>query len=95
MQLLFHEEVIGIIRDQSNDGPEMWGSFEPNDAAIKFTEMWNFMADEDNWDKDPPVSEDYLEDSNWSILEDAGTRRQIFLPAVYPDGSISWHWRID
>jgi hypothetical protein len=55
--------------------------------------MWEFMADEDNWDKDPPVPTEYLDDANWSVVDDDGKKRGVHLPAVYPDSAISWHWR--
>jgi hypothetical protein len=93
MELYYRDQRLGSVTGVSQDGPEIWASFTPDVAALPFKHMWDFMADEDNWDKDPPVPPEYLNDSNWSVIDDTGKRRGIYLPAVYPDSAISWHWR--
>lgn len=93
MQLLFQDTELGSISDVGMDGPEVWASFAPNHDSARFVEMWKFITDEDTCDLDPPFPADFLDDENWSVLEDGGVKRGIYLPAVYDDGTISWHWR--
>ncbi|MEL6106322.1 MAG: hypothetical protein AAFU85_09810 [Planctomycetota bacterium] len=93
MKLLFCDTDVGTITDAGHDGPEVWASYVPNSNAEPLQEMWKFITDEDNFDKDPPFPDEYLDDESWSIEQEDGQRRSIYLPAVYEDGAISWRWR--
>lgn len=93
MKLLFLKKHVGTIVDAGHDGPEVWATFQPVNVPLELVEMWKFMADEDNWDLDPPVPSEYLDDASWSIEDDRGAIRPICLPAVYDDGVIGWRWR--
>jgi hypothetical protein len=93
MRLFYQNTDLGIITDVGYDGPEVWASFTPNLAAHPFVSLWRFITDEANFDKDPPYPPEYLDDENWSVMDEQGRKRGIFLPAVYDDGAIGWRWR--
>ncbi len=93
MKLLFCDEVVGTVDNIGQDGPEVWASFQPNDRATPLLNMWQFITNEDNYDTDPPFPEQYLDDRSWCVEDEDGTRRGVFLPAIYSDGAISWRWR--
>lgn len=93
MKLLFRDKVVGTISEVSQDGPEMWATFEPNSEAAPLLEMWSFITNENNYDKEPPFPDEYLDDESWDIVDDQDLKRPIYLPAVYDNGDIGWRWR--
>lgn len=93
MKLLFLDKVIGDISDVSQDGPEMWASFEPGREAAPLLVMWRFITDENNYEKEPPFPQEYLNDESWAIIDDQGQKHPVCLPAVYGNGDIALRWR--
>lgn len=59
----------------------------------EYREFFAFMVDEDKGNIDPPFGPEFLDESNWFIEDDAGTRRGIEIPAVHDDDSVMWRWR--
>ena len=93
MNLLYLGNSVGSITELEYNQPEVSGTFVPNEKAEQFVEMWKFIVNEENYDRDPPFPSEMLNDESWSVETETGTIRPIFLPAVYEDNTIRWNWR--
>ncbi len=93
-RLFWKDKELGAIADLSSDQPEMYGTLDPPKLKAPFRKLYEFMANEDNYEKDPPVDAELLNDENWYLVDEAGKRWEIFLPAIYPDDfTVIWRWR--
>ena len=95
LRLYFLNEFLGDIRNISFEG--MWINAEITSSKNidKFNDFFAEIVDEDNdFDFDETnYNEEWLEDSNWHIVDNENRKKGIYIPAVYPDGEINWRWR--
>lgn len=85
-------DVIGIVTNPAQEGPETIAKLELTDAAAHHRELLDYMLSVTSDSPDPPDSLKLFDD--WFIEDESGVRRGIFLPAIRPDGKfISWRWR--
>ena len=92
MELIYKNKCVGEIVDVTIDMPEFWAKIIPNGNAVPLLECWYYITDEDSSYDDPPFDPEYYTDENYSIDID-GDIIPIYLPAIYPDGTISWRRR--
>lgn len=94
MKLIHAESQIGEITEPSQDGVWMSGDFVLSPSAgSEYSEFFAFMVDEDQGDNDPPFGPEFLDETNWFIEDDDGSRRGIEVPAIHEDNSVMWRWR--
>ncbi|WP_397537134.1 hypothetical protein [Rummeliibacillus pycnus] len=93
MKLYFLNEFLGKIGNISVDG--MWINAEivPSKNMEKFYGFFAGIVDEENGIEEDSYSEEWLDDSNWFIIDDENRKKGIYIPAVYPDREINWRWR--
>jgi hypothetical protein len=93
MDLFFDSEPLGEIDDVTMDDFWLVGRFHPLPSAARFAELFAFLCKEDKSPNDePPVPDDIIFGTHWSIIDDDGVRKVIICPAVHDDGVISWQW---
>lgn len=51
------------------------------------------IVDEENDFEETNYRDEWLDDNNWYIIDNENEKKGIYIPAVYPDGEISWRWR--
>ena len=73
----------------------MWINAEiiPSKSIDKFTDYFAAIVDEENDFEAANYNDEWLDDSNWYILDDENVKRGIYIPAVYSDREINWRWR--
>lgn len=87
-------DVIGIVSDPAQEGPQITADLELTPAAASHKELIDYIMSKDKGDQDPPESLNLWED--WFIEDENGVKRGIFAPAIYPGAKyISWRWRRD
>ncbi|MFJ7934411.1 hypothetical protein [Sporosarcina sp. NPDC096371] len=93
MKLYFLNEFLGDISNINVDG--MWINAEmiPSKNMEKFNVFFAAIVDEENDFDEANYSEEWLDDSNWLIIDDKNRKKGIYIPAVYPDDEIIWRWR--
>ena len=97
MKLFFKDTMLGEIDKLGVDGFEFYGEIKFSKNYDCFREFFQHITDEKSFDdgteKKKEFPNDYFNDDNWSIEED-GTKRNIFFPAIHEnDNSIYWRWR--
>ena len=86
---LFHNDaLIGTISNAMPDEMAMAGDILLTAAAARFDDLFRFLSDEKNYGEDPPFEDALLE--GWQIENERGERFAIFVPTIYPDGTICW-----
>ncbi|MBP6747911.1 hypothetical protein KA344_21965 [bacterium] len=87
-------DVIGIVTDPAQEGPQITADLKLTPAAANHKELLDYMMSKKVRGQDPPESLNLWED--WFIEDENGVKRGIFAPAIYPDAKfISWRWRRD
>ncbi|CAN5382379.1 hypothetical protein BH11CYA1_BH11CYA1_50750 [soil metagenome] len=85
-------DVLGIVTEPAQEGPETIAKLELIAAAANHKELLNYMMTVTRDSPDPPVELNIFED--WFIEDENGVKRGIFLPAIRPDAKfISWRWK--
>jgi hypothetical protein len=92
-KLFFRDLCLGEITDVEGEFPWMSGTLQPAPAAEPFGAFFRWMTDEEHASQEPPFEADLLDDDNWFIQDEHGSKTGITVPAVYGDGLISWRWR--
>jgi hypothetical protein len=93
LKLYFLNEFLGDIGNVSVDGMWINAEITTSKNMEKFNDFFAAIVDEENDFEEANYSEEWLDDSNWFIIDDENTKRGIYIPAVYPDGEINWRWR--
>lgn len=93
MKLYFLNEFLGDIHNINVDG--MWtnGEITPSKSIDKFNDFFVAIVDEENDFEETNYRDEWLDDNNWYIIDNENEKKGIYIPAVYPDGEISWRWR--
>ncbi|WP_242175287.1 hypothetical protein [Priestia koreensis] len=93
LKLYFLNEFLGDIRNINIDG--MWINAEiiASKNIDKFDDFFLAIVDEENNFEETNYNEEWLDDSNWYVIDDENKRKGIYIPAVYPDREINWRWR--
>ena len=92
LKLYRGSDVIGIVTEPAQDGPQTIAALELTAAAVNHKELLNYMMTVTRDSPDPPVELNIFED--WFIEDENGVKRGIFLPAIRPDAKfISWRWK--
>ncbi len=85
-------DVVGIVTDPEQDGPQITAALELTPVAGDYKELFDYMMSVTRDSPDPPSALNIFED--WFIEDESGVKRGIFLPAIRPDAKfISWRWR--
>ncbi|MFA7335646.1 MAG: hypothetical protein WC028_02590 [Candidatus Obscuribacterales bacterium] len=85
-------DVIGIVTDPAQDGPETLAKLALTPAAANHKELLDYIMIVKVDGEDPPESLNLWED--WVIEDAEGVMRGIFAPAIRSDAKfISWRWR--
>lgn len=92
---MYKDICVGSIQQITSDMPEHWGTFTPNSNAVPLMPCWHHMTDEEQPFEDPPYDKEYFNDANYEVELNCGTRKPIYVPAIYPDGEIAWTYRSD
>lgn len=93
MKLYFLNEFLGDIRNITAEGIWMNAEISPSTTMNKFQNFFAAMIDEENDFEETKFNEEWLDDNNWYIIDNQNRKRDIYIPAVFPDGEISWRWR--
>ena len=92
MKLCRGADVIGIVTEPAQEGPQITAFLELTPAAASHKELIDYIMSENKGDQDPPESLNLWED--WFIEDEHGVKQGIFAPAIYPGAKfISWRWR--
>ncbi len=85
-------DVVGIVTNPEQEGPQITAALELTPAAANHKDVLNYMMSVTRNSPDPPVALNIFED--WFIEDDSGVKRGISLPAIRSDAKfISWRWR--
>lgn len=93
MKLYFLNECLGEIRNINVEGSWVNGRIIFNKNIKKFMNFFEAIVDEENEFVEENFCEEWLDDSNWYILDEENRKKEIYIPAVYLDGDIYWRWR--
>ncbi|MFJ8460836.1 hypothetical protein ACIQ57_17080 [Lysinibacillus xylanilyticus] len=93
MKLYFLNECLGEIGDINVEGSWINGRIIFNKNTKKFMNFFEAIVDEENEFVEENFCEEWLDDSNWYILDEENRKKEIYIPAVYLDGDIYWRWR--
>lgn len=93
MKLYFKDIEIGEIKDVFIETPWMYGTIHLNENSKPFQEYFREMVNEDSTFDFESMDPEFLDDENWTVL-DEGQYLGIDIPAVYiEDTTIAWRWR--
>ncbi|MFA6209619.1 MAG: hypothetical protein WCT03_12590 [Candidatus Obscuribacterales bacterium] len=85
-------DLIGIVTDPEQEGPQIIAALELTPAAAKHKELLDYIMSVKKPGEDPPESLNIWEE--WVIEDENGVMRGIGCPAIRPGGKfISWRWR--
>ncbi|MFB1052301.1 hypothetical protein [Paraliobacillus sp. JSM ZJ581] len=93
MKLYFINEFLGNIHNINVDGMWMNAEIIPSKSIDKFNDFFTAIVDEENDFEETNYNDEWLDDSNWYIMDSEKRKKGIYIPAVYPDGEINWRWR--
>ncbi len=93
MKLYFLDEFLGDIQNINVEGMWINAEFTPSKNMEKFNDFFAAIVDEGNNFDEVYYSEEWLDDSNWFVIDDENRKKSIYIPAIYPDGEINWRWR--
>lgn len=93
MKLYFLNEFLGDIHNISVEGMWINAEITPSKNIEKFKDFFAAIVDEENDFDDTNYNEEWLDDSNWHIIDNENRKKGIYIPAVYPDREINWRWR--
>jgi len=95
--IVYHgSTAIGIATNLVGDQPWIHADFKPSAAANAYQDFLDACTEDDSDLPEPghQYPESYFDDSMWSVEDEKGHKRGIFLPAVHwNDGAIAWRWR--
>lgn len=85
-------DLIGIVTDPEQDGPEIIAALEFTAAAVKHKVLLEYIMSDIDATQDPPAELNIFDD--WFIEDENGVSRPIFMPTIYDGGSnLSWRWK--
>jgi hypothetical protein len=93
LKLYFLNEYLGDIRNISVEGMWINAEFTPSKNLDKFNDFFAAIVDEEIDFEETNYNEEWLDDSNWYIIDNENRKKGIYIPAVYPDREINWRWR--
>ncbi|MCM3030926.1 MULTISPECIES: hypothetical protein [unclassified Niallia] len=93
MKLYYKEEYLGDIHDANREGAWVYGTFKPAANIEKIKTILETFTKEDHEFAVDQFNAEWLDESNWFIADEQGDKKEIEIPAVYPDGEINWRWR--
>ncbi len=93
MKLYFLNEFLGDIRNISVEGMWINAQITPSKNIDKFNDFFAAIVDEENDFEETNYNEEWLDDSNWYIIDNENRKKGIYIPAVYPGREINWRWR--
>ncbi|MFP7473446.1 hypothetical protein SFC55_20795 [Niallia taxi] len=94
MKLYFKEEYLGDIQNVKREGTWVNGLFKPAGNFEQFKTFLEALTNEDHDDlEEDKFDVEWLDASNWFIVDGQGIKEGIEVPAVYSDGDIDWRWR--
>ncbi|MFA7335706.1 MAG: hypothetical protein WC028_02890 [Candidatus Obscuribacterales bacterium] len=92
LKLYRNSEVLGIVTNPAQEGPEPVANLELTAAAANHKDLLDYIMSKKEPGQDPPVSLNLFE--GWFIEDENGVKKTIFPPAIYPGAKfISWRWR--
>lgn len=93
LKLYFLNEFLGDIRNISVEGMWINAEITPSKNIDKFNDFFAAIVDEVNDFDETNYNEEWLDDSNWHIIDNENRKKGIYIPAVYSDREINWRWR--
>ncbi len=85
-------DVIGIVTDPEQEGPQTTAGLELTPAAADHQEVIDYILSKKEPGQDPPESLNLWED--WFIEDENGEKKAIHPPAIYPGAKfVSWRWK--
>ncbi|CAN5119996.1 hypothetical protein BH11CYA1_BH11CYA1_49360 [soil metagenome] len=92
LKLYRGSDVLGIVTNPEQDGPQVTAILELTDASANYKDLLDYMMSVKEDGEDPPVELNIWED--WFIEDEHGDKTAIFAPAIYPGAKfISWRWK--
>nr|WP_257535544.1 hypothetical protein [Mesobacillus foraminis] len=93
LKLYFLNEFLGDIRNISVEGMWINAEITPSKNIDKFNDFFATIVDEEADFEETNYNEEWIDDSNWYIIDNENRKKGIYIPAVYPDREINWRWR--
>ncbi|MFB9989729.1 hypothetical protein [Bacillus benzoevorans] len=93
LKLYFINECLGEVQNINIDGVWVNGKIKPNKNLGKFIDFFEGVIEEESKFVAENFNTAWLDDRNWFIVDGDNKKKEIHLPAVYPDGDINWKWR--
>lgn len=91
LKLYRGDDVVGILSDPSQDGPQFMAAIELTAEAAKHQELIDYISTPNRNGDDPPEHLRVFDD--W-FIELKGEKIGIFLPGIISDGKfLSWRWK--
>jgi hypothetical protein len=85
-------DVIGIVTDPEQEGPQITADLELTAAAVNHQEVIDYILSKKEPGQDPPESLNLWE--GWFIEDENGEKKAIQPPAIYPGAKfVSWRWK--
>jgi len=85
-------DVIGIVTDPDQEGPQTIAILELTAAAANHRELLDYIMSAKKPGEDPPEALKIFDD--WFIEDEHGVKKGIFSPAIRSDAKfISWRWK--
>lgn len=93
MRLYFIDECLGEVQNVIIDGMSVNGKIKPSKNIDKFIDFFEVIIEEEIQFVEANYNAEWLDDRNWFIIDEHNIKKDIYMPAVYPDGDINWRWR--
>jgi len=92
LKLYRSTDLVGIITDPAQAGPDFSAKLELTPAASKWKALFDYIMGPKMPSEDPPDELNYWED--WFIEDENGVMRPIYPPGFPQDAKfILWRWR--
>jgi hypothetical protein len=92
LKLFRQTDIIGILTNPAQDGPEIVANLELTDAAANHQDLLDYIMSKKLPEQDPPELLNLFE--GWFIEDENGVKKTIFPPAIYPGAKfLSWRWK--
>ena len=93
-RLFWKSTFLGSVSDVVHT-ENLWhhGILDPAYLGTLFEELFMTLNSQVDPNSPFPFSDDYLDDSNWRLVDEHGVEGGIVVPAVHDNREIEWMWR--
>jgi hypothetical protein len=92
LKLYRGSDIIGVVTDPEQEGPETIAGLELTEGAKKWKDLLDYIMCPKDPTQDPPFDYDIFDE--WFVEDENGNRRPIQIPGIFDGGTnLSWRWK--